>query len=51
VQKRDDMDRDREMLRDPEGHGSSPGPEETDPDKAQEPYPTPGDEHLNDPPQ
>jgi hypothetical protein len=42
----DDMARDREMLRDPRGHGSSPGPEGTDPAKTQQPFPTPGDEHL-----
>jgi hypothetical protein len=44
--RRNDMERDREMLRNPKGHGSSPGPEGTDPDKAQQPVPTPGDEHL-----
>lgn len=44
----DDMSRDRDMLAQPAGHGSSPGPghEATDPDKAQQPGPTPGEEHL-----
>ncbi len=37
------------MLADPAGHGSSPDPgghEATDARKAQEPQPTPGEEHL-----
>jgi hypothetical protein len=45
----EDMRRDREMLADPAGHGSSPDPgghEATDARKAQEPQPTPGEEHL-----
>jgi hypothetical protein len=42
----DERDPDKAPEQRPEAAGSSPGDEATDPQLAQQPFPTPGEEHL-----